>query len=279
MADTPQDVNTPVDSQEPTTPESSPVETKAPEVADPIMEALSDDSPESKPATKPEPKAETEAKPADKEQPSTDDTPADEPSEETQAEEQPLGKADERKSQLNTEIRDLVAQKNALAREIEQLNSQVYQAQTPEELAEQGLSPEMAAIEQMRQEREIERYNTQIAEAQLTIDHEASRVVNDYPIFNPDSDQYKPELAQRAASLLHANLVYDQNTGQVIGSNVSPYLLYQTLAETYQSSATDGQVKAQRSVERMSANADVPSSAAPPKQKVDPIMAVLESDD
>lgn len=257
--------------------ESAPVETKETEVADPVLAALSDDDApaESKPKAKQEPKAETEAQPSQE----AEAQPTDEPSDETDAEEQPRGKAEERKSQLNTEIRDLVAKRNALRQEVEQQNSQVYQAQDRDELVEQGMSPEMAAIEQMRQEREIERYNNQVAEAQLTIDHEASRVINDYPIFNPESDHYKPELAQRAATLLQSNLVFDQNTGQVIGSNVSPYLLYQTLAETYQSSATEGQAKAQRSVERMSANADVPSSAAPPKQKIDPVMAVLESDD
>lgn len=289
MSDQQTDVNAPVEPQEPTTPDSSPEENKAPEAADPVLEALSDGDDTPAEAKGKDTKAETDkpkGEPAEQDKkPEEVENPK---AEETDAEGRPRGEdgkflpknaAPNRKEELNNDIRNLVAQRNALKQEVEQLNSQVYQPQSEDELQQQGYSPEMAAIEQMRQEREIERYNNQVAESQLSIDTESARVLQDFPVFNPDSDQFKPELAREASQLLEANLVYDQNTGQVIGSNVSPYQLYKTLAGAYSASQTEGQLKGQKATEQMLANADVSSNAAPPKPKFDPIMAGLESDD
>lgn len=201
------------------------------------------------------------------------------PEGETDQTEEPLSKADERKTQLNTEIRDLVSQRNALRDEVVKANSEVYQPATEDELKEQGLSPEMAAIEAMKQEREVERFNNQVADAQLTIESESMRVLNDFPMFNPDNKEYNEELSNEAATLLQANLLFDPNTNQVIGSNVSPYQLYKTLARASGISEVKGQLKGQQSTEKMLANADNASSAAPPKKAVDPVIALWESDD
>lgn len=274
------DVNQTAAPQEPATTAPSTDDNKAPEVAsDPIADILGsdDNSSTSEHRPKDQPKAKEEPK---TEEPKEETPEEPKPEEDTEPTEQPRGKDGKfRKEQLNTEIRDLVGQRNALRQEVEQLNSQVYQPQSTEDLQEQGYSPEMAAIMQMQQEREIERYNNQVAEAQLTIETESSRVMNDFPIFNPESSEYKPELAQQAGQLLQNALVFDQNTGQVIGSNVSPYQLYQTLAGTYQASQTDGQLKGQKAERQMMDSADVTSNAAPPKPKTDPIMAIFDSDD
>lgn len=203
-----------------------------------------------------------EVKPPETEDPKVEET------------EKPLAKADERKAQLNTEIRDLVAQRNSLKVEVEKANAEVYQPATENELIDQGLSATDARVEALRQEIEMGKYNERVADAQLTIGHESNRVLQDFPIFNPDSDEYDKELGEEAAALLQANLILDPNTNQVIGSNVSPYQLYKTLARASGISATKGQLKGQQDTEQMLANADVGSSAAPPKQKVDPLEAL-----
>lgn len=262
MADTPQDVNDdPVmaelsadDTQESPVTESSTEETKTPEVADDSKESESN--------------SETEA-----------DESKDESSEETKEEDQPQGKAEERKQQLNTEIRDLVAQRNALKNEVERINNQVYQVATEQELMQDGMSSVEAKVEAMRQQQEIERYTNQVAEAQLTLESESSRVLNDFPIFNPQAEDYDQDLAMEAASLLQSNLIIDQNTGQVIGSNVSPYKLYQTLAKAHESAAVKNRLKGQQATEQMLASADVSTSTTPPKPKKDPIAEILASDD
>lgn len=198
-----------------------------------------------------------------------------ETTEETETE-KPLGKAEERKNQLNTEIRDLVSQRNKLKEEVAKANSEVYQPATEDELVEQGLTATDAKVEALRQQIEVKDYNDKVADAQLTISSEADRVLRDFPIFNAESTEYDKELAEEAAQLLEANLILDPNTSQVIGSNVSPYKLYQTLARASGISKTKGQMQGQQDTEQMLANADVGSSAAPAKQKVDPLAELWE---
>lgn len=186
---------------------------------------------------------------------------------ETQEEEKPQNQgAEDRKQQLSGEIRDLVSQRNAIRQEVERLNAETYQPATETELQEQGLSPEMAAIEAMKQERELERYNTQVSESQLTLRSEAQNALKDFPMFDPSNkDSYNPAIAEKVDKILGANLQYDQNTGQVVGSNVSVYELYQSFAETAQSSTEAGKIAGQKATEKMLASADSPTGAAPAK--------------
>ena len=254
LADGEQDVKEEqVESQQTTTEESSTNEKKEAEVVDSTEE--------------------TEGEPAE---PSQDDS-EDELPDETKAEaEQPRGKADERKEQLNGEIRDLVAQRNALQQEVERVNAQVYSPQSIEQLMnEQGISEDSARIAAMEQRIELNEYNSRVAEAQLTIGHESEKVLNDFPIFNSDSPQYNPALAERAASLLQANLVMDNNTGQVIGSNVSPYDLYKTIYDATQTNTVNDKIAGQRAAEKMLASTDPVSSAPPKEKKEDPFLSGL----
>ncbi len=250
------------------------------------------------PTPKDEPKApeeKTEAK--DTEAEKTDDTatPPDVPTKDeseapadtVEAEDKP-SKADERKTQLNTEIRDLVAQRNALKAEVEMTNAEVYQPATEDELSDvtnpetgQPYTKLEAKVEALRQSSEMEKYNTQVAEAQLTIGHESNRVLTDFPIFNPESDSYDKELAEEAATHLDANLIRDPNTNQVIGTNpgFSPYAYYQILARAAGLSEVKGQLKAQADTETQLANVDANSNVAPPKVKEDPLLELWKSDD
>ena len=255
-------------------------------IDDPIMDILLEDdqSPtkESSPEEKQPDTAEDaeDVKTADAPEEPEEDKPTDvEAVEDTEPEVKPPSKAESRKDQLNTEIRDLVAQRNQLKQEVEKANAAVYQPATESDLIDQGMTELEAKVEAMRQENEMEKYNTQVAEAQLTINSEANRVLEDFKIFNPDQPEYDKELAEEAAELFQANLIYDQNSGQIIGSNISPYKLYKTIARAAESSAVKGQVKAQMANEKMLANADTGSSAAPAKKASDPITDLWKSDD
>lgn len=252
--------------------------------ADEQPPAKADPSPVPEPV-KDEEKAEVEEPKeeiAPPEVPTKEDTDKAEGPEET-PEEKPK-KAEERKAQLNTEIRDLVAQRNAIRAEVEAKTAEVYQPATEQELTEQGMTALEAKVESMRQASEMERYNSQIAEAQLTISHESSRVLNEFPMFNPESEQYEKDLAEEAAGHLDANLIRDPNTNQVIGTNpgFSPYNYYKLLARVHSSSSAKGQIQAQADTETQLANADENSSNAPPakaKTAEDELLAMWKSDD
>lgn len=206
----------------------------------------------------------------------TDDT-ADEGIEDTGT--QPQGKAEERKQQLNTEIRDLVAQRNALKTEVEKTNADVYQPATVDELVAQGMSATDARVEALDQRLQVQDYNNRVADAQLTIESESQRVLNDFPMFNPDSKTYRKDIAEEAAALMGDAILRDDNTGAIIGSTISPYRLYKTLAASHNVSAQAGQLKGQQDTEKMLARADDTANAAPKTDKKDPVLAILEDVD
>jgi hypothetical protein len=239
----------PEEGELPVTPEveSSTAEPKVQEVAEPTKETEDGfDKAEEKPS-------EDEAEPVD----------------DTDKEEQPQTKADERKQKLNTEIRDLVTQRNAIKQEVERLNSQVYQPESVQDLVDQGMTEQDARIAAMERKQEISEFNNQVVEAQLTLSSESERVLSDFPIFDPNSKDFKPEIAEDAAQILESNLIKDPNTGQVIGSNVSPYQLYKTIAKAHSISKVEGQIAGQKATEQMLASVDAPTSAAPAKTESD----------
>jgi hypothetical protein len=227
-----------------------------------------------------QPKEDAKSKEETEEQPEKPEGEGEKP-DDTESEEQPRGAAEERKQQLNTEIRDLVSRRNEIRSEVEKLNSQVYQPQSKDELVEQGLSETDAKVEALRQEIELGKFNEQMAETQLTLRTEAERVLQDFPMFDPKLDaegkptnpDYRPELAAQVDQILSSSLVLDPNTGQVIGSNVSPYQLYKSYADATKLGAIDGQVKGQQAAERQLASAD-PSSSATRTGKQDPLLAL-----
>lgn len=193
--------------------------------------------------------------------------------------EKPLTKADERKAQLNTEIRDLVAQRNTLKAEVEKANQEVYQVATEEELEEQGMSSLEAKVEAMRQRQEINEFNNTVVDAQLTLSSDSNRVLKDFPVFDASSSEYDEDLAAGAARLLEANLIKDPNSGQVIGTNMPIYDLYETLANASGNSAVKGQLKGQAEAEKMLANVDSGATTSPPKKVIDPVLALWSEDD
>lgn len=270
------------DEQESPKADPSPAEEQKPEKA-------SDEKPEQ--VVQPEgAKAEPEAKDAE-----TEGKPEESEAEET-AEEKPQGdkplapKSENRFQKLANENR-------ALRDQVEQLTSEVYQPQTAEELVEETnpetgerYTPAEARVVALEQKLELKEYNEKVSGAQQSLSHESMQVLNDFPIFNPSSDQFNEGIAQRAAGLLENSLIRDPNVpeigsdgqptgkGLVIGSNVSPYQLYQTIADAAGISAQSAQLQGQQSAEKMLANADPTSSTAPPRKKTDPLTELWQGE-
>lgn len=235
--------------------DSTPVENKSTEVAE-------DDRFESGEMSAAD--LETDSKPAETVEKPEEATPADE----TKESAQPLGKADERKQQLNTEIRDLVAERNAIKQEVERLNAKAYQPVTEDQLLDQ-VNPDTgeyytrmeAKFASMEQRQEVDRYTAQVADSQYSLATEAERALNDFPMFDSQSPDYNPVVAQQVDQMLANALVYDQRTGQVIGSHVKPYQLYKSVYDSAQASAAAAQLKGQRATEQMLANAEGTANA------------------
>jgi hypothetical protein len=257
MADNDQDVNTEVEQQETTATDSSAAETKAPEVAVNPMDAWEDKPKED--TTEAEKESDKPEEPAEK-HPEGEAV-------ENEAEEQPQAKKD-----ANTRIRQLVAERNDLRKEVERLNSQTYKPKTAQELVDEGMDETKAEVEAIKQKMALDEYNRDVSDAQWTLHEDSSRVLQDFPMFDPDNkEEFDPELAAQAADLLDANLIRDPNTGQIIGSHVSPYQIYKPIADAHKKSAIAGQIKGQKATEQMLASAEVPASASH-TQKKNPLM-------
>lgn len=194
--------------------------------------------------------------------------------------------AEARKEALQTEIRDLVSKRNEIRKEIEQEIAKAYRTETIEELEEQGLSPEDAEKEILRQENEMLKFNTHVADLNNTLNIEALQVMQDFPVFDPDSSSYDKDLSERVRGLYEraAQTQIDEKTGLVISSNLPPYEFYKAFAETHQvsgeKSRVQGQIDGQKAADKELAAAEVPSSTAPKTQKQDPFLkGLLSSDD
>lgn len=214
---------------------------------------------------------ETEDKPVE-----TDDV-ADTETDKPQESDKPLSpKSENRFQQLANERNAALEEAQRVKQELEQLRQREAQFANEQDLLNQ-VNPETGdyyspqEIERIafQQSRELQaqqvaeqRYSLEVQQNQLAINNEAASVVNDFPIFNPSSPDFNPDVAKQAAQLLQDNLVYDQNN-QLIGANISPYKLYQTIASAYTASAVPNQIKGQRATEKMLSAADNPTSAKP----------------
>lgn len=205
-----------------------------------------------------------------------DQSEAEETKEEPQDTKKPVSpKAENRFQKLANENRELkerlanlklreaqLATEQDLLNEINPETNELYTPQEVERLAFQR------SREQQLQQVSQERYEAEVQENIQKINDESLQVVQEFPLFNKESSEFREDLAVAAAEVLNEALAYDDNE-QLIGSNVSPYKLYKLAATAYQAgveaSAVPNQIKGQKAAEQMLAAADNPSSAKPTK--------------
>lgn len=158
----------------------------------------------------------------------------------------------------NRAIRELVARRNqarAYRQQLEQEQSQQYQ-EIPPEMQDQPL-PTLEQIMQtenpetgdfftefeakavlqnlqlqqqlvdMQQAREQAEYDVHVNASISGMSSDAERALKDFPEFDPESDEYDPELDADVDEFLRGMLIYD-NAGNIVGSRESIYQLYQS---------------------------------------------------
>lgn len=222
--------------------------------------------------------------PTKEEEPSSEEK----PSETTESKEKST-RADERKKQLTNEIRDKVAERNALREEIAELSRQKYGLKSAQDLptieslvdqinpatgdyytrAEAENLRLSQRLDAMEQKQEFDNYVERVTDNLTQLSNEANQVIKDFPLFDPESDQYNAELTEAADKLMQESLVTDEKTGQVIGARVSPYQLYSTIAKAKVSGEVKGKTSGRKAALDMMNNADVGGSVNAPSSKDD----------
>lgn len=217
----------------------------------------------------------------------TEKTSADESSKPQESDDKST-RANKRNEQLNYEIRDKVRERNALRDEIAALQAQkanlqpVAELPTINELMNQRnpatgdyysrAEAENAILKQrldaIEGRRAIEDYAERVADSITQMSGEADRVVKDFPIFDPDSNQYNASLTKEADDIMKGLLVYDAD-GQPVGTRVPLYQVYSTIAKAAASGEITGKSAGRKAALDMMNNADVGSSAKAPASAED----------
>lgn len=272
-----QDVNEPVVTQDATPAEPSAAENNTPAATDEGLDDLwgeetadaASDTPKPKDPEKTEPKPQSEGDP-NAEQPNGDkpeDAAQDgEPADDDEAsQDQSHGKQD-----ANSRIRGLNAEKNYYKANLQRAIEQGYQPATAEQLMEQGMSESDAKFAALESQVKLGDFSRQVAELNTTVESEAAQVLQDFPIFDPDSKDFNPQLSERVSELYEqaAGAQVDPRTNLLVGINVTPYHFFKTFAEMYQMASAkaqaDGQVKGQQAADEQMARVD-PTPSAPRK--------------
>ncbi len=203
-----------------------------------------------------------------------------------EADEQERSKgAEARKEKLQNEIRELVSKRNEARKQYEEEISKHYRTETVEELEEKGLSPEEAENEVLRQELQMKDFNQRVADLNGTLNIEALQVMQDFPVFDPDSSDYDKDFSSKVRALYEkaAQPVIDEKTGLVLRSNITPYEFYKAFADVRTSTSTEsrvqGEVEGKRAADKETAAAEIQTSAPPKAKKDDPFLAGLLSND
>lgn len=196
--------------------------------------------------------------------------------------------------ELRRQIEELEARQAQFANEqglLNEINPDTGDYYTPQEIERLSWQQSREA-EAQRTSQELR--NLQIQQNQGQIAHEASTVVQEFSILNPESNDFNPTIAQTFDDLLADNLQFiasDGNTysgsflkangidpatqATLVGANISPYKLAKSIADAYNGAksqgAVIGQAEAQKATAKMMNNVDVGSrsSAATSKDETE----------
>jgi hypothetical protein len=146
-----------------------------------------------------------------------------------------------------------------------------YGPQTEEQLIEQGLKPEQAAVEALRQDYAYNQERTRIAELNAGLSIEAVEIKNDFPVFDDQSPDYDPDFTNmvqetyKQAARLQTVTVTDQNGQQreiVSNADVPLYDYYKKMADIYNRGSTKGAQQQQTDVQDMLSRTENPGGSS-----------------
>ena len=144
----------------------------------------------------------------------------------------------------NRAIRELVARRNQARAYRQQLEQdrplptleQIMQTENPEtgdfftefeaKAVLQNLQLQQQLVD-MQEAQEQAAYEAQVSASISGMSSDAERALKDFPEFDPESDEYDPELDADVNEFLQGMLIYD-NAGNIVGSRESIYQLYQS---------------------------------------------------
>lgn len=129
---------------------------------------------------------------------------------------------------------------------------EVYGPKSEDQLVAEGLKPEDARLQAIREEMVFNQQRTRIAELNAGMQVEAVNVTNDFPVFNPKSPDYDEAFAQEVqqAYTTAARVQTDEN-GIVLNAELPLYDFYQRMANIYNRGTSKGAQQGQADMAEM----------------------------
>lgn len=140
---------------------------------------------------------------------------------------------------------------------------ETYGPKSPEDLQQEGLTPEQAQIEALRQEMAYKEQRTHIAELNAGLISEATEVMSDMPIFREGSPDYDPEFTQMVEQQykLASRLETDDN-GTILHAEVPLYDFYKSMYDMRQNAIARGEQMGQQSAQQMLSRTENPGGSS-----------------
>lgn len=160
---------------------------------------------------------------------------------------------------------------------VQQQIDQIYAPKTEEELVEEGLSRGDAQIQALREEMAFKEQRAQIAEMNAGLQVDAVNVLNDFPIFNPDSPEYDEAFTNMVQQQYQtaARLQADQN-GIVLNAEVPLYDFHKQMADIYSRGRSNGAQKGQQDALQVLAAVENPGGSSSANNPSSDSLADLE---
>lgn len=100
-------------------------------------------------------------------------------------------------------------------------------------------------VEQQEQMAAQQAYESRIEASVGGFAADIQQTLKDFPVFDEASDEYDPSLSAEAERIMLDALIFEPNTGRIIGSSIPVYQLYKTLHE-----AAKGSLEARKSTQQ-----------------------------
>jgi hypothetical protein len=153
--------------------------------------------------------------------------------------------------------------------QVAQQLDETYGPKSQDELIQEGLPPEEARFEALRQEMAYKEQRTQIAELNASMVTEATEVMSDMPVFratNPDgtpNPDYDPQFAQAVEQQYRlASRLETDDKGIILNAEVPLYDFYKQMYDIYQSGTSRGVQKGQELAQSMISRTENPGGSS-----------------
>lgn len=157
-------------------------------------------------------------------------------------------------------------------RELRAKIAQLEQVQVPTEqdYLDGGYDPVEAKLNAMQAEMQSDKEINRITNLNKDIDNDMARIIHEFPQLDPQSPQFKKDFAVKVFKKYDkdAGTKYTED-GIVLETNQLPYEYIKEQMELIGIASQEAQVKAQKSVEKMVAQADTPTGKIAPKATKD----------